>query len=606
MERRVTGGRTTVGRHGTRGGAGCSCSDSCASAWWSLPGSSCSGTERRTRARTATCDATRVTLSADPRIAPVVEEATADLGPWLGPDDCFALDVVSQASATTAAEIARPEGVGLSAPLPDLWLPDSSVWLRQASASEVGAQRLGGESDSVATSPVVLTVSRGEASGWPARQPTWKSLLAEPEGRRALASTDIDVDAAGLLSLWALTGSSTRRLLGVTSRLAVPLLGDDSGAQLVASGEVDAIPSSEQDVIAANRNAADADRVVAVYDPRIRSSLDYPLTTVTDEDADRAAVVSRAAEVVRTALLDPATQDLMAGAGLRTPDGVLAGPYGERHGVVPDAEPGDRLPSVEAVRALSAAWATVGRRSRCGPGRLVRVDGRGRSPGAPIRGPISRRSRCSQAIGSFAPDSDVGLWSFTTGLPDGDWEVLVPTGPMASSVGGTTRRETLLSAVDGLDPKIGGGTPLYDAVQAGYRAGPGRLRLRPAQRPHRHHRRAQRGRAERLPRAAARRPAAPVRRRSPGAHHRDRLRGAGRHREPAPDHRHHRWPHLRGPDRGRGRVGLRPGAGGPVGGRGGTPGRPGVADVGGLPRHANVLERHLTSCQLRDPRLLAS
>ena len=79
------------------------------------------------------CEPATVTLSADPRIAPVVEEATADLSPWLGSDDCFALDVVSQASATTAAEIGRPEGVGLSAPLPDLWLPDSSVWLRQAS-----------------------------------------------------------------------------------------------------------------------------------------------------------------------------------------------------------------------------------------------------------------------------------------------------------------------------------------------------------------------------------------------------------------------------------------------------------------------------------------
>ena len=147
------------------------------------------------------CADTRVTLSADPRIAPVVEEATADLGPWLSADDCFAVDVVSQASATTAAEIARPEGVGLSAPLPDLWLPDSSVWLQQAGASDVGAQRLGGETVSVAVSPVVLAVPRGQADGWPSRQPSWSGLLAEPEGQRALATTDIDVDAAGMLSL---------------------------------------------------------------------------------------------------------------------------------------------------------------------------------------------------------------------------------------------------------------------------------------------------------------------------------------------------------------------------------------------------------------------
>ncbi len=417
------------------------------------------------------CADTRVTLSADPRIAPVVEEATADLGPWLSADDCFAVDVVSQASATTAAEIARPEGVGLSAPLPDLWLPDSSVWLQQAGASDVGAQRLGGETVSVAVSPVVLAVPRGQADGWPSRQPSWSGLLAEPEGHRALATTDIDVDAAGMLSLAALTGSSTRQLLAVTRRLAVPLLGDEPAAGLVSSGEVDAIPSSEQDVIATNRNAAEADRVVAAYDPRIRSSLDFPLATVANEGAGRSGVISRAREVVLAALLDPATQDLLAGAGLRTPDGELSGPYGERQGVVPDAEPGGRLPSVEAVRALSAAWATVGRRSRL----LVLVDRSG-SMAATLPGSTDTRATLAQsslrrAIRSISPDSDVGLWSFTTGLPDGDTEVLVPTGSLGSSVtpGGPTRRETLLSAVSGLDPQVSGGTPLYDAVLSGFR-----------------------------------------------------------------------------------------------------------------------------------------
>jgi len=417
------------------------------------------------------CDRTRVTLSADPRIAPVVEEATADLGPWLSADDCFVLDVVSQASGTTAAEIARPEGVGLSAPLPDLWLPDSSVWIQQAGASEVGAERLAGESVSVAVSPVVLAVSRRRAGGWPARQPSWSRLLAEPEGQRALATTDLDVDAVGLLSLSALSGSSTQRLLGLTRRLAVPLLGDEPAAQLVASGEVEAIPSSEQDVIATNRNAPGAGRVVAAYDPRVRSSLDFPLTTVANEGAGRLAVVSRAAEVVQAALLDPATQDLLAAAGLRTPSGELAGPYGAQHGVVPEAEPGDRLPSVEEVRALSSAWATVGRRSRL----LVVVDRSG-SMAATLPGSAETRAELAQAslrraIRSIAPDSDVGLWSFTTGLAGGDWEVLVPTGSLASSVapGGVTRRDALLSAVAGLDPTVSGGTPLYDAVLAGYR-----------------------------------------------------------------------------------------------------------------------------------------
>ena len=323
----------------------------------------------------------------------------------------------------------------------------------------------------MAVSPVVLAVPRRQANGWPTRQPSWTRLLAEPEGQRALATTDIEVDAVGMLSVSALTGSSTQRLLGVTRRLAVPLLGDEPAAGAVASGQVDAIPSSEQDVIATNRSATDADRVVAAYDPRVRSSLDFPLATVANQGAGSSAVITRAHEVVLTALLDPATQDLLAGAGLRTPAGELAGPYGEQQGVLPGAEPGDRLPSVRTVRALSSAWATVGRRSRL----LVLVDRSG-SMAATLPGSTDTRATLAQSslrrtIRSIAPDSDVGLWSFTSGLPDGDTEVLVPTGPLSSTVtpGGPTRRDALLSAVSGLDPQVSGSTPLYDAVLAGFR-----------------------------------------------------------------------------------------------------------------------------------------
>lgn len=323
----------------------------------------------------------------------------------------------------------------------------------------------------MATSPIVLAVSRAQASGWPGRPPTWEKLLAERQGKRALATTDIDVDAVGMLTLWSPSGSSPRRLLGVTRRLAVPLLGDEPAANLVASGGFDAIPSSEQEVIAVNRDCPEAGRVVAAYGPTVRSSLDFPLTTVVEDKAVPSEVVSRAAEVVKAALLDRATQDLFAGAGLRTPDGVLTGPYGEGQGVVPDAKPGDQLPTAETVHDLSSAWSTVGRRSRL----LVLVDRSG-SMNTPLPNTPDTRAELAQnslrrAIRSIAPDSDVGLWSFTTGLPNGDWEVLVPTGPLASSAGPgkITRRDRLLSAVGRLDPEVSGGTPLYDAVLAAFR-----------------------------------------------------------------------------------------------------------------------------------------
>ena len=158
--------------------------------------------------------------------------------------------------------------------------------------------------------------------------------------------------------------------------------------------------------------------------------------------------------------------------------------------------------------------------------------------------------------------------------------------------GGTTRRETLLSAVDGLDPKIGGGTPLYDAVLAGYREAQadfayGRLNALIV---------ITDGRNEDAQSVSLGRLLDDLRLQFDGVRPVRIIAigygGAGRHREPAPDHRHHRWPYLRGADRGRGREGLRPGAGGPVGGARNHPVDRDSPTFVGVATHANVQERH--------------
>ncbi len=423
----------------------------------------------------ATCDQAPIQLSADPRIAAVVEEATSDLGPWLRADNCLVVQVSSRPSATTAAEIARAEGQGLSAPLPDLWIPDSTVWLKVAGRTKVGASRLADGTVSVATSPVVIALSRtrAEAMGWPDRQPSWKRLLGTAGGKMKLASTDIDVDAAGMLSLEMLAGSrSSRALADLSSRLAVPLLGDQTPAQLVLDNTVDAISSSELDVLTANQDAPDDNQVVAAYDPRLRGgALDFPLTAVRSSDDARSTLVEQAKAVVSEALLDPATQQLLAASGLRTALGRLADLYGERQGVLASVKPVISTPSASEIRSLMSAWSSIGRRSRL----LIVVD---RSGSMAQTLPGSRKTRAElaqasldQVIRSTAPDSDLGLWSFTTGLRTGDSQVLVPIGPLSSPVtSGATRRSALLRAVGTLDPKIGGGTPLYDTVLASFRS----------------------------------------------------------------------------------------------------------------------------------------
>src|SRR6185436_13894933 len=73
----------------------------------------------------------------------------------------------------------------------------------------------------------------------------------------------------------------------------------------------------------------------------------------------------------------------------------------------------------------------------------------------------------AELVRGLAPDSDMGLWAFTSGLSDGDTEELVGTGPVGE------KRDALLAGVRQLDPVLGGATPLYDAVLAGFRAAQG-------------------------------------------------------------------------------------------------------------------------------------
>ncbi len=421
----------------------------------------------------STCDPTTVELTVDPRLATLVKQATVDLGPWLDDDECLAVDVSSRDSATTAAEIARPPGQGMSSTLPDLWIPDSTVWLRVVGATSVGAGRIADGATSVAGTPVVIAMprSRAEAAGWPNRQPSWRGLFHDATSPQ-LATTDVDADAAGLLTLDALNPSrSPARLAALSSRLSQPLLGDETPARLVAHGDADAIPTTEQDVLATNQDMPDTDQVVAAYDPALQGrTLDFPLVALSPPDAGHAEVVDRAADVLRQALLDPATQQLFTTAGFRDARGGLAESFGALQGVMTDPAQAGATPPTDRITSLRSAWASSGRRSRL----LVVVDRSG-SMAETLPGSTSTRAGLAQAslrtvVEGTAPDSDLGLWSFTTDLPTGDWQTLVPTGRLDAAVNGATRRTRLLEAVDTLDPKIGGGTPLYDAIAAAYRA----------------------------------------------------------------------------------------------------------------------------------------
>jgi len=117
--------------------------------------------------RASSCDTTTVlNVTASPEIAPVVARTARDLSDQ---DTCYDVRVSDRESEATAQSLVVSDG---SAP-PDVWIPDSTIWLQRAQAR--GAWRVPVSGTSIASSPVVLALTQDAATqrGWPAKPLTW-------------------------------------------------------------------------------------------------------------------------------------------------------------------------------------------------------------------------------------------------------------------------------------------------------------------------------------------------------------------------------------------------------------------------------------------------
>lgn len=417
-----------------------------------------------------------VRVAADPQVARLVDEVLSSAGT---DDDagCVPVRVTARRSSEVASEVSRRTGQGFSAPLPDLWVPDSSLWLAVARRTDVGSRRIVGQPRSVVTSPTVIAVPRDRAEdlGWPSEQPGWSTLTAAGSGLR-VAMTDPSKDGPGLASLLGVqsagssaAGGAGAALAGFARTVSVPVLGDDDPLESVASGDWDATPTTEQEVVAHNAGGQGPD-VVAVYDGATPPALDFPVV-VLDSDAAGGLprATARAVVRLRTALLSPDAQERFAKAGFRTGEGRLSDDLGPEQGVLRAAVSLPSPPSDDRVNGVLEAWSGLGRRGRV----LVAIDMSGsmagRLPGSPLTKSDLAKRALSVAVGAVAPDSDMGLWSFTSSRGQ-DHDVLVPLGPVSGEVDGTNRRAALSRAVARLRPEIGGGTGLYDTTLAAFRS----------------------------------------------------------------------------------------------------------------------------------------
>ena len=419
-------------------------------------------------------------------------------------DPCVHVNVTSAEASAVAGFLAGSAKGGDVTSAPDVWIPDSSMWIDVAHGN--GVKSLAANPTPIATSPLVIGMPKpvAAANGWPGKPFGWSDLLANFKSNKLqTAVPDPTTSGPGLAAITMLRAAvlgpagadktkQAQALQNLTlvyrvmstsvsssmSALLTSLPSD--GATAAGAGGVAAFPSTEQKIAAYN-TASPATPLVALYptDPGLGTMMmDYPYTVSANLDAAHA----KAAAEFQGVLQSPAAVSTLQKAGFRDPKGAAAGILTAANGVnpaVPALAPADTTHTAAAT-ALSV-WKVTSEQTRG----LVVMDVSG-SMGMAVAGqvdpatqaPLTRlqitAAACLAGLPLFGDSSQLGLWTFTTkDTADGGGTVhneLVPMGPLSAPVGNyPNRRAALNAALQQLAIQPGSRNGLYDTILDAYK-----------------------------------------------------------------------------------------------------------------------------------------
>jgi len=408
----------------------------------------------------AACDTTStVAVTVAPELVSLTEDLLSEPGA-LGDDECVTAEVTDQEPLQTAGALSAlaPES------LPDVWLPDSSLWALRAGDTELT------EEGSLGSSPVVLATSTAvaDAEGWTDEPPTWAEALTTDQD---VAVPDLAGSAEGIAALSALRtslGGDEDADNGVVEVVLSAARSGSSEEALEAGGQgaEDAalVPVSEQTVYAARASDADSS-LVAVYPSEGSPVLDYPVFRIANDDGQSPAAV----DAVVAALTSEKARTAAMEAGFRGPEGEAPPAAGEESGIREEAPQQVELVPAEVGGLLARLT------SLAAPARILAVLDVSKSMEAPAgngtRATLARDA--AQATLSLVPgDYALGLWFFAYQLAgDQDWAELVPIRKLETDVDGRSQRELLDAQLAVLPERLTpGGTGLYDTTLAAVRA----------------------------------------------------------------------------------------------------------------------------------------
>ncbi|MEU0437394.1 substrate-binding domain-containing protein [Streptomyces sp. NPDC006290] len=433
-------------------------------------------------------DAVHIEVAASPDIAPALRAAAEDARAKNVTSDGRCLDV--SVTARESYQVAAALRSGSKSDV-QVWVPDSDAWVERVGETTTATQvtSLG----NVASSPVGVAVvpSAAKALGWPGKTYTWTELAGEAirDKKIELGAVDPARSSTGLLALARISAAASRvkdgdvraaamakalsrRTSDSDTQLLDTLPPDFSGSGQDNPGRNQALILSEQAAFAHNTSADGGNDLDLFYPKDGAPLLDYPYTLV---DAPGLGTdKSRAALRFMTLLGEAAPRQFLRVFGFRTdaesPSAALVTEAGGRA-----PQPYARIlvdhTSKEAVQEALGMWTITVESAR-----ITTVVDASSSMAETLPGSDQSRMDVTkksllQALATFTPEDEIGLWKFSTKLDgDKDYRVLVPTERLGDAKGSRTQREKLSAAFRSLKPVPHGETGLYDTTLAAYKA----------------------------------------------------------------------------------------------------------------------------------------
>ncbi|GAA2691906.1 substrate-binding and VWA domain-containing protein [Streptomyces lunalinharesii] len=437
-------------------------------------------------------DAVHLAVIASPDIAPALEavadQARKDAVRTDG--KCLDVKINAQPSSEVADSLAqRPAKAEFQ-----VWVPDSDLWVDRVTDERGSALTSVG---TLASTPLALGTIRSAAKtlGWPGKTYSWTTLTrtATSGGDLRLGVADPARSATGLLALARINAANRKeadsaddaatrtaaaakvlyeRVADGDDQVLATLPRNDSGAELGNPRRNQAVLLSEQAAYAHNTRADGGPPLDLFYPTDGTARLTYPYTLV-DEDA-LTADQSRAANRFMTLLDDTPGQRTLHDHGFRpdngTADPKLTGTAGGRAPQPYSAAPAD-LPTAKDLQALLGMWTITVQSARittvvdASPSMAEAVPGQGGRSRMDLA-----KSSLLQALSTFTPEDEIGLWKFATHLDgDRDYVELSPTDRLGDrGANGGTHRDELAAAFSSLAPVPRSATGLYDTTLAAY------------------------------------------------------------------------------------------------------------------------------------------